>query len=118
MKELYFYDKTTKEFLGSNVVADDYIVSDGETEIAPTEGLIQPATFDGTKWIGTDKTVYNAEIEKKRQNNLIEHPEWFRPSTSEKVLAQITLQMATEKNMQDKLNAQLLLASATQQSTN
>ena len=111
-KAVFKYDLKTKEFAGSLVVDDNYTLADGETEIAPEQGLYQPATFDGTKWVGTDKEVYDAEQEKLHQAYLAEHP--IQPDASDTAIAQLTLQIATNKMQQDQTNAQLLLATAKQ----
>ena len=105
MKELYFYDKTTKEFLGSNVVADDYIVSDGETEIKPADGLYDPITFDGTKWNGTDQAVWQAAQDAKQAEFLKTHPELAPQSTSEQ---QQLSELIKNNAQQSVLNAQLI----------
>lgn len=111
---VYTYDKDMI-FTGSLLVDDDYELIDGETGVKPEDGLYEPIKFDGTKWDGTDKEVYDAEQEKLHQAYLAEHP--VPPDASDTAIAQLTLQIATNKAEQDKLNARLLLASATTQST-
>lgn len=101
-KVVYLFDETSKEFQGSNLVEDDHTLVAGETEIAPEQGLYQPATFDGTKWVGTDKAVYDAEQEKVHQAYLAEHPELAPKPSSEQLMinalgqrvASLTVQLA------------------------
>lgn len=101
MKVIYFYDEN-KEFVGSDVVGNNYILRKFETNIVPEEGLYQPAIFDEKKWIGADKEVYEAKLEKERQEYLALHPK--EPTTTDKLLADLMLKQAE----QDKFNSKLL----------
>ena len=56
MKAIYLYDTTSREFKGSKTIDDDnYVAQAGETEIKPVDGLYEPVTWDGSKWVGTDQ---------------------------------------------------------------
>lgn len=101
-KAVFKYDLKTKEFAGSLVVDDDYEVADGQTEIAPEQGLYQPATFDGTKWVGSSKEDFDAAQEAARKAELAKNPK--QPTATDKLLADLMLKQA----QQDKINETLL----------
>ena len=111
-KVIYLFDETSKEFQGSNLVEDDHTLTTGETEIAPEQGLYQPATFDGTKWNGTDKAVWQATQDAAYQAYLKEHPELApHPSSEQQQLAELI----KSNTSQSVLNAQLIKQVATLQ---
>lgn len=73
-KVIYTYDKDSKVFTGSDFILDSQELTEGQTVVEPEQGLYQPMTFDGTKWVGTDKDAYDAEQEKVRQEYLKDNP--------------------------------------------
>lgn len=85
MKAIYIYNKQN-QFVGSDVVEDDYELTDGQTIVEPEEGLYQPSIFDGTKWVSADKEIYEIGLEKERQAYLKEHPELAKPSDIQMML--------------------------------
>jgi hypothetical protein len=101
-KVIYLFDETSKEFQGSNLVEGDYTLAAGETEIAPEQGLYQPATFDGTKWVGNDKETWQAAQDAQTAAYLKEHPELAPKPSSEQLMintlgqqvASLTVQLA------------------------
>lgn len=91
-KVIYTYDLATREFIGSDIFDDDHKLIDGETEVVPEDGLYQPAIFNGTKWVGSDKDAYDAKIvEEQKQyakDNLIP------PSVEMQAINALGIQMA------------------------
>ena len=100
------YDATTKIFNGYVEVDDEKNVPANATLVKP-DGIVQPYTWDGTKWMGMSVEDYE---EKYPSGN---NEESDQPTT-EQALATLTLQVAQNKADQDAVNAQLLLATAQQ----
>jgi hypothetical protein len=108
LKAVYIYDQTSREFQGSKLVDDDYIVQSGETEIKPADGLYEPITFptdDATAWVGTDKAVWQAAQDAAYQEYLNEHPELAPQPTSEQ---QQLAELIKDNTQQTSLNVQLI----------
>lgn len=111
MKFIYHYDATSKQLIEdqTELVNGDFDVSKiaNTTDTQPAQGLYYPVRFDeATKtWIGVSKEDYEAK-----------HPsESVAPTTEQQQQAQILLTVAKNKADQDKINAQLLLALASNQ---
>lgn len=114
-KVIYTYSPDTMVFTGSDIIPSSQELLVGQTEVEPEQGLYQPITFDGTKWNGTDKAVWQATQDAAYQEYLKEHPELApKPSVTDQELAALALTVATNKTQQDQTNAQLLLAAAQQ----
>ena len=107
MKVIYLYDTTTNEYKGPKLADDDYVVTAGETEIKPTDGLYEPVTWTGTDWIGTDKEVWQAAQDAK----LKEHPELAsKPSAMDTALANLSAMVLQN---QQQTQAQLAAIAST-----
>ena len=114
MKAIYLYDTTSREFQGSKLVDDNYVTTTGETEIKPTDGLHEPITWDGTKWVGTDQAVWQAAQDADYQEYLKEHPEAApQPTTEQQQIAELIKSNA----QQIALNAQLIKQLSTLQTS-
>lgn len=74
MKAIYKFNDN-KVFTGSDTVDDNYQVGTNETEVQPTDGLYEPITWDGAKWVGTEQAVWQAVQDESYQKYLKEHPE-------------------------------------------
>lgn len=105
-KILYYWDKQTDEFDHSEFfMTDDELpnpLPENATLVAPTDGLYEPITWDGTTWIGTDKETWAA-------NCPLPNP---LPTEQDKKNASILLEIAQNKKEQDKFNAQIMLTLA------
>ena len=57
MQKIYVYNVANRmhEFLGASTVADDAVLVDGQTTVAPTDE--NNAYWDGTKWVGAMNLV-------------------------------------------------------------
>lgn len=101
-KVIYLYDKTSREFQGSKLVDDNYVVQAGETEIKPVDGLYEPVTFptdDATAWVGTEQSVWQAAQDAANQAYLKEHPELApQPTAEQKALTALAQQIADNDN--------------------
>lgn len=89
------------------IIDEHYQTLKNETLVAPPEGLLEPITFnfDDHTWSGVDQETFDAA-----------HPAPVLPPTvGQQQQAQILLTVAKNKADQDKINAQLLLATATNQ---
>lgn len=115
-KAVYTYDTGSgNTFTGSKLVDDDYQPVAGETLVAPAPGLYEPLHFDGVTFIGTDQATWQAAQDAAYAQMIEDNPEMApQPSDAEVQLAALALTVATNKTEQDKTNAQLLLATATQ----
>lgn len=103
MKFVYKYDAATKQLTDYQSVPDTYQLQANETFVAPEVGVTYPK-FDGTTWSGLSEEEYVAQLQTEKA-----------PSVTDQTLAQLALTVAQNKADQDKLNAQLLLATATQE---
>ena len=115
MKAIYLYDTTSREFKGSKTIDDDnYVEQAGETEIKPVDGLYEPVTWDGSKWVGTDQAVWQAAQDAAYQEYLNEHPEAApQPTAEQKQLSDLIKSNA----QQMALNAQLIKQLSTLQTS-
>jgi hypothetical protein len=94
-KAVYMYDDNN-QFTNTKLVEDDYATTAGETEIKPIDGLYEPIAFDGTKWIGTDKAVWQATQDAAYQEYLKEHPELApHPSSEQQMINALGQQVAS-----------------------
>lgn len=104
MKAIYKFN-ANKAFTGSDTVDDNYQVGANETEVKPTDGLYEPITWDGTKWVGTDQAVWQVAQDAAYQEHLKEHPEAApQPTAEQQQLAELIKSNA----QQATLNAQLI----------
>jgi hypothetical protein len=113
MKVIYLYDDNGY-FAGGKWVDDTYQLQPGETVLKPSNDLYDPK-WTGKTWTGSDKETWEAQ-QLVNDTNLTENiplPS-NNPTPLDKTLAMLTLQIAQNKADQDKLNAQLLLATAAQ----
>lgn len=91
------------KLIGSKAVSQDYKLSDGETFVAPGNGLYEPIRFDlATQvWVGASKSEWEAA-----------HPEPVPvPTPQQTLMAGVMKDLAGVKNDgkdQGQLNAQLL----------
>lgn len=105
-KTLYIYDPTKRDY-HTDIVADDYVLQANETFTKPADGLYEPITWDGAKWVGTDQAIWQAAQDAK-------HPELApQPTAEQQQLAELIKVNA----QQMALNAQLIkqAASATKE---
>ena len=89
------------------IVDEHYQTLKNETLVDPPDGLLEPITFnfDDNTWSGVDQETFDAV-----------HPALvLQPTVGQQQQAQILLTVAKNKADQDKINAQLLLATATNQ---
>lgn len=97
-KAVYMYDQTSREFKGSKLVDDNYVVQAGETEIKPVDGLYEPVTFpndDATAWVGTEQSVWQAAQQAKYEAYTKEHPEEApQPTAEQQALTALAQQIA------------------------
>jgi hypothetical protein len=105
MKFVYKYDAVTKQLTDYQSVPDTYQLQVNETFISPEPGVTYPK-FDGTTWSGLSEEEFIAQ---EAQNTA--------PSVTDQALSQLALTVAQNEVNQDKFNAQLLLANATQSTT-
>lgn len=104
MKAIYKFDDN-KVFTASDIVDDDYQAGINETEVKPTDGLYEPITWDGTKWVGTEQAVWQAAQDAKQAELLKTHPELApQPTMEQEQLAELIKSNA----QQTTLNAQLI----------
>ena len=107
MKTVFTYLPEKHDYL-SKIVEDNYELQTNETFVEPVgadkTGIKLPVTFDGTKWIEATDEEHKSYIESQING----------PSVMDKAVAALTLQIAQNKADQDAVNAQLLLATASQ----
>lgn len=103
MKKLYKLNEQ-HQLISCDLVPDDYVAksNQSETTAVMTDGLYEPQTFDfeKQKWSGLTYEEWLKNQPEPLPNN---------PSSTDKAIAQLTLQAAQQKVTQDKLNAQVLL---------
>ena len=99
-KVVYMYDQTSREFKGSKLVDDNYVVQAGETEIKPDNGLYEPVTWNGTTWLGTDKVVWQSAQDAANAEYIKEHPELApQPTTDQQMIMAQAQQLSTMQQM-------------------
>lgn len=99
MKLIYFYNDQ-RQLDHSELVDDDYQLPANATDIRPADGLYEPLTFTGSAWTGVTREEWLANHPE---------PEPIEPSEQDKINAQLLMADATNKAAQDKFNAQIML---------
>lgn len=84
MKQIYLYNGTpVLVYMNEN---EEYqYPNENWTEIPPPNGIYSPFYFDGSKWIGTDRSEWLS------QNGKLEN---YEPTVMETMLAQTQMQLA------------------------
>lgn len=99
-KQIYLYDGNGV-FAGSQMIDNDTEMPANSTDIAPASGLYQPATFDGTQWVGVSREDWLA-------SNPDDIPNY--PTSQDKIIASLTAQTADaiqQAQLAQKANAAL-----------
>lgn len=100
MKQVFYYDQTSKQLTHIGIVDDNADLPANATFVQPQNGLFDPLTWTGTDWVG----VSQAEWENNQPA-----PVSVTPTAEQKFQAQLALQMATMQKNQAEFNAQVLL---------
>lgn len=100
MKQVFYYDQTSKQLTRIGVVSDTADLPANATFVQPQAGLLDPLTWTGTDWVG----VSQAEWENNQPA-----PVSVTPTADQQFQAQLALQMATLQKNQAEFNAQVLL---------
>ncbi|MBO2727154.1 hypothetical protein [Lactiplantibacillus plantarum] len=99
MKQVFYYDQTSKQLTHIGIVDDNADLPDNATFVQPQNGMFDPLTWTGTDWVG----VSQAEWENNQPA-----PVSATLTTEQKFQAQLALQMATMQEKQAEFNAQVL----------
>ncbi|WP_125607241.1 hypothetical protein [Lapidilactobacillus bayanensis] len=99
MKLIYLYNDQ-RQLDHSELVDDDYQLPANATDIRPQDGLYEPLTFTGSDWTGVTREEWLANQPE---------PEPTQPTEQDKINAQLLMADATNRAAQDKFNAQIML---------
>ncbi|MDA5386538.1 hypothetical protein [Loigolactobacillus backii] len=102
MKLLNSFDKRGRATMLTREVSDDYQLSDAEKANWTDVVWVNPVN-GGWMYFDSDKQAWS------------EQQEPANPTADQQKMAQVLLTMANNKTAQDKINAQLLLATANSQ---
>lgn len=100
MKQVFYYDQTSKQLTRIGIVSDTDDLPDNATFVQPQAGLFDPLTWTGTDWVGVSREEWLAKQPAATP---------MEPTTDQKFQAQLALQMATMQKNQAEFNAQVLL---------
>lgn len=104
MQAIYYFDKNTKEFTGSDIIAGNATIPDNATTIQPINddgsGMYDP-TWNGYKWIGLTKEDYD----KKHKNDTQPDVPAPAPTPEQLMINQLGLRVAKLEQSQSKEGA-------------